>query len=426
MSKHISRRSMIQMTTGAAIAAPLALMPAGAVVADVAAPDRTPAPEIPAGPARRLEGVLSLIDKSATPSPFRDRTAAEITLDIVADGRGVLTLSHWDRTPDQVVLLPADVARELDRALFHVEGESERRIREKREAGYVDCTVCDRGRLFRDCPVCDDDHLARPAAIAGFRFPWLTAAEVESHLGRLPRSWRATASAVEEGTPGWRRQFRPETVGTIEQVRVRCVEIELPGVGSADPATIHLRRGEMGGVTWWTAVGEYHDRQNPDVATIPEALALAVASVRKGIAAMADPALLTDHVGPWLTVDEVAAHLPLVPAAWLPTVRGWPEYREERIAQFRGTTEEGRLNCVTIDLAGLGRRDADGSLPGICLDYAEGSSRKGEISWSSSLPNDEGDIWRDDDGRARDVRGAIAAAVASLKARVGDSPAPTA
>jgi len=414
----MNRRAMLQMTTGAALAAPIALMPAGAVAADAAAPDRTPAPEIPAGPVRRLEGVLSLIDTSVAPSPFRERTAAEITLDIVADGRGVLTLSHPDRTPDQVVLLPADVARELDRVLFHVEGESERRIREKRAAGYVDCTFCDRGRLFRDCPVCDDDHLARPSAIAGFRFPWLTAAEVAPHLGRLPRSWRATVSAVAEGTPGWRRQFRPETIGTIEQVRVRCVEIELPGAGSADPATIYLRRGEAGGVTWWTAVGEHHDMQNPEVATIPEALVLAAASTRQGIAAMADPALLTAWLGPWVTVEEVAALVPLVPAAWLPTVTGWPEYSEARRAQFRGTTEEGRLNTVTIDLPGLGPQDTDGFGPGVCLNRSE--RRDGRFHWSASLPDKLG---APDPGMGHGdtdtLREAVVAGIASIERRLG-------
>ena len=160
------------MTTGAAIAAPIALLPMEAVVADAAAQDRTPESEIPAGPVRHLAGTILLHDESDTPSPFRQISVADITIGIVPDGRGVFTIRNPDRGPDRVVLFPADVARELDRVLFHVEGESERRIREKRAAGYVDCTVCNRGRLFRDCRVCDDDHLARPAAIAGFRFPW--------------------------------------------------------------------------------------------------------------------------------------------------------------------------------------------------------------------------------------------------------------
>jgi len=412
---------MLQMTTGAALAAPLALMPAGAAVADAAAPDRTPAPVIPAGPARRLEGVLSLIDTSDTPSPIHSSTACRIVLDIVADGRGVLTLSHWDRTPDGVVLLPADVARELDRVLFHVEGESERRIRELRAAGYVDCTVCDRGRLFRDCPVCDDDHLARPAAIAGFRFPWLTAAEVAPHLGRLPRSWRVTAGdsrqwETERHIPAKHRHL----IGTMEARRNLCVEIELPGAGSADPATIYLRRGEAGGVTWWTAVGEYHDMQNPEVADISRALGLAVASTRRGIAAMAEPALLTVWLGPWVTIEEVAALVPLVPSAWRPTVQGWPEYTDERVAQFRGTTEEGRLNTVTIHLPGLGPIDDDGFGPGICLNRSE--LRDGRIHWSASLPDGLG---APDPGMghgdADTLREAVAAGIASIERRLAQS-----
>ena len=138
----LSRRAMLQMTTGAALAAPLALMPPGAVVADAAAPDRTPAPVIPTGPTRYLEGIVSIADRSEARSPFHRDASSKITIDIAADGRGALTLSHFDGPPDQVVAMPAEFARELDDALFYQETATDQRIREKREAGYVDCPMC--------------------------------------------------------------------------------------------------------------------------------------------------------------------------------------------------------------------------------------------------------------------------------------------
>ena len=70
------------------------------------------------GPARRLEGAISVADESAIPSPYRAYSAARITLEIAEDGRGVLTVRHPDQAPSATVDLPAEVARELDRVLF--------------------------------------------------------------------------------------------------------------------------------------------------------------------------------------------------------------------------------------------------------------------------------------------------------------------
>jgi len=132
---------MLQMTTGAMIAPPLALTTSEVVAHHVGAVDPN-IPDMLVGPFRRLEGRVIVWDKSATPPPFHGEALPAITLDIAHDGRGVLTVAHSLGTPDVVVLLPAETGRALNHALFVFELDHDRRIRLKREAGYVDCTFC--------------------------------------------------------------------------------------------------------------------------------------------------------------------------------------------------------------------------------------------------------------------------------------------
>lgn len=217
----LSRRSLLQTTTGAALAAPIAL----------AVPETTEAHAAPAtpvlGPERRLAGILAVTDESPVPTTLHPATGCRLDLAIATDGRATLTVGHFDGTPGAALALPADVARELDRQLFDVERASERRIREKRAAGYLDCPMCDAGRYPCRADLCDEHHLVHPSAITRHLGPWFGAREVRAELHRVPPAWGAAA----EASPYWVGGYAERLAGTSEDGRVEGVEIRLHGLG---------------------------------------------------------------------------------------------------------------------------------------------------------------------------------------------------
>lgn len=287
----LSRRSMLQMTSGAALAAPLALVPAGAVVADAAAPDRTLAPQ----PVRRIAGVLVAFDESPAPSTLHPSTGCKLTIDIAEDGGSVLTLGHYDGTPDATIALPDDVARELDRVLFYVERDSERRIREKREVGWIDCPLCSSRYPCRD-KVCDEDRLVHPDSITRHLGPWLTEREVRAELHRVPAGW----GAVELPSPYWVGDYVERLAGTSEDGRIETIEVQLHGLGWG---TYPVDEGDLPdgpSITLWPRDGTHHhpetdlpiewcaylvgDPVHGGADTVGEALDQAVASIERRLA----------------------------------------------------------------------------------------------------------------------------------------------
>ena len=256
----LSRRSMLQLTTGAALAAPLALMPADAAVADVAAPDRTPALTTTAGPFRRLDGVLVISDESPDPSPFRRVSSCKIEVDLDEDGRGSLTICFFGSSDVLTIPLPADVAREFDRVLFHVELAAERRIRERRAAGYVDCPVCRAGRYLCRANLCDEHHLVHPSAISAHLGPWFTAQNVAAELHRVPAAWGAKAVP----SPYWVGTDAERLSGTSEDGRVEMVEIQLHGLGWGAGFTPEGDHPDGPTIDLWPTHGTHHHPIDPD------------------------------------------------------------------------------------------------------------------------------------------------------------------
>ena len=283
----LSRRAMLQLTTGAAIAAPLALVPT-----DTVSIDRTLATAVASGPVRQITGTLIVFDESPVPSTLHPSTGRTIALDIAEGGESVLTVGHFDGMPDVTIALPADVARELDRVLFHLERVSERRIRENRAAGWIDCPMCRAGRYPCRARLCDEYHLVHPSAVTRHLGPWFTARDVTAELHRIPPAW----GAVVAPSPYWAGTDAERLSGSSEDGRVEMVEIQLHGLGWGAGFTPEGDHPDGPSITLWPTHGTHHHPVDPDHSvewcaslpddpvhgacdTIGEALDMAVASI---------------------------------------------------------------------------------------------------------------------------------------------------
>lgn len=251
----LTRRAMLQMTTGAAIAAPLAL-----TAPDTVAHRLTPADTVAhLGPVRRIEGTLIVSDRSAVPSPIRPSSCSQISLEIGQDGRGVLSLSYFDGTPDDVVPLPAETARALDRALFGGEREGERQRREKREAGWIDCPLYHyKGRCHPG--LCDEDGLIHPSTVSRHLGPWFTARDVAAELHRVPAAW----GPVVDSYGYWYGPVAERLRGTSEDGRVESVILQLHGLGWGAEYTPEGDEPDGPTIDLWPTHGTHHHPIDPD------------------------------------------------------------------------------------------------------------------------------------------------------------------
>lgn len=135
------------------------------------------------------------------------------------------------------------------------------------------------------------------------------------------------------------------------------------------------------------------------------------------------PSAITAHLGPWITAEEVRRELRRIPAEWGPVVDSYGYWVERYAERLAGTSEDGRIEGVEIQLHGLGWGtypvDDPTDLPwGPSIDLwpREGTHHIPDtdlaVEWCAFLPGDPVH------GGADTVAEAIDQAVASLRGRL--------